>query len=146
MFSFKKYFLIRGFITDVLKPVSFCFFFIKKLVSCRCRNVEKFGNTLRKICQNTSFLWPIYSHIRTKPKILSLYENIRFRENPYSGIIYAVIVWYWSEVCQMPQKTKNSLNHTPIQNKGPLLWEFCFTVYTSSSETKPIWLCQVDRC
>ena len=46
--------------------------------------------TLRKLCKNTGFLWPVFSRIRTKYTILSLYERIRVSENPYSCIFYAV--------------------------------------------------------
>ena len=46
--------------------------------------------SLCKICDNVGFLVPIFSCIRTKSTILALYRNIQVRENPYSGIFYAV--------------------------------------------------------
>ena len=38
-------------------------------------------NSLRKLCQNTGFLWPIFPRVNRK---------MRVRENPYSGIFYTV--------------------------------------------------------
>ena len=43
----------------------------------------------RKICENTGFHWPVFSHLRTEYKILSLYGRIRVSEKPYSDIFYA---------------------------------------------------------
>ena len=43
---------------------------------------------LRKIWQNTGFLWLAFS--RTEPKILSLYGEMRVEGDPLSGIFYAV--------------------------------------------------------
>ena len=36
---------------------------------------------LRKICQSTRFLSPVFSYISTESVILSLFEEIRVREN-----------------------------------------------------------------
>ena len=41
---------------------------------------------LRKILQNTSFLRPVFSHI----KLLTLYGKIQVRKSPCSGIFYIV--------------------------------------------------------
>ena len=43
---------------------------------------------LHKICEKTGFLLPVFSCIRTKSTILSLYWKIRIRENTYFGIFY----------------------------------------------------------
>ena len=42
-----------------------------------------------KICHNTGSIGPTFSRIRREFQILFLYWKIRFRENMYSGIIYA---------------------------------------------------------
>lgn len=44
----------------------------------------------RKVYQNTCFLWPELSLIRTESMILYLYGKIRARENRSLGILYAV--------------------------------------------------------
>ena len=49
---------------------------------------HKLSDALRKICQNTGFLWRVYSSLMTESKILSLH---RVRGNPYSRIFYTVI-------------------------------------------------------
>ena len=46
---------------------------------------------LHKICENTGFQWPVFSRIRTKSAMFSLYGRIRATENPYSSIFYAVL-------------------------------------------------------
>ena len=43
-----------------------------------------------KVYQNTCFLWPELSRIRTESMILYLYGKIRPRENLNLGILYAV--------------------------------------------------------
>ena len=45
-------------------------------------------NTLRKIFQNTGFLWPVFPHISTESEILTIHCKIRVREKPYSGTSY----------------------------------------------------------
>ena len=45
-----------------------------------------------KIWQNTGFPKPLFSHIRTKPKILYLYGRICVKENPLFGIYYTVYI------------------------------------------------------
>ena len=47
---------------------------------------------LRKICQNTSFLWRVFSRITTESNILSLYGKLWVRENPHCGMFCAVKV------------------------------------------------------
>ena len=52
-----------------------------------CCEIRQCGKIwLHKICQNTSFLWPVLSHIRIESIILSLYRKLKVRENLYSGI------------------------------------------------------------
>ena len=46
--------------------------------------------SLHKICENTGFQWPVFSRIRTKSVILSLYGRIQVAENLYFCIFYAV--------------------------------------------------------
>ena len=46
--------------------------------------------TLHKILENPGFHSPVFSLIRTKSMILSLYGRIPVSENPYSPIFYAV--------------------------------------------------------
>ena len=61
---------------------------------------------LHKICQNTGFLWLVFSHIRTETKVLPLYGKMRVRQNPYCGVFYTVLsnriyfcVWgFWNGV------------------------------------------------
>ena len=43
-----------------------------------------------EICQNTGFVWTVFSRTGSESAILSLYRNIRFRGNPYSSLFYAV--------------------------------------------------------
>ena len=45
------------------------------------------NNTLHKTCENTGFHWPLFSRIRKKSAILSLYRRIRVSENPWSWYI-----------------------------------------------------------
>ena len=45
---------------------------------------------LCKTYQNTGFLRPLFYLVRTKQKILSSYWKIWVKENPYSGIFYAM--------------------------------------------------------
>ena len=47
---------------------------------------------LRKICQSTGFLSPLFSRVRTDYSILTLYGKIRVAERPCSGIFYATSV------------------------------------------------------
>ena len=42
------------------------------------------------MCQNTGFLWPVYSRIRTGSTILSLYGNERVKQNPCYDILRSV--------------------------------------------------------
>ena len=64
-------------------------------------------NALRKICQNTGFLWPAFSCMRTELKLLSLYGKMRVSENPHSGIFYAVMI---SVICKrLPVNISNLL-------------------------------------
>ena len=42
-----------------------------------------------KICQNKRFVWLIFFRITTESEIMSLYGEIRARENPHSAIFYA---------------------------------------------------------
>ena len=55
-------------------------------------NISKTSGTkffyflVRKICQNTGFLWPVFLRIRIESKILSLYGKMWIRENPNSGV------------------------------------------------------------
>ena len=51
-----------------------------------------YGLLLHKLCQNTGFRRPLFSCMRTKSLIPSLYEKMRVRENRYSGIFY-VLSW-----------------------------------------------------
>ena len=48
-----------------------------------------FQQTLGEICQNSSFLWLVFSRIRQN-RILSFYGKIRVRDNLNSEIFYAV--------------------------------------------------------
>ena len=48
---------------------------------------------LHKTCENTGFHWPIFSRIRKKSSILSLYGGTQVSENPHSRMFYAVKVW-----------------------------------------------------
>lgn len=49
---------------------------------------------LHKICRNTGFLCPvIHPEEQNRRFILSLYEKIRFSENPFSAIFCAVCGW-----------------------------------------------------
>ena len=53
--------------------------------------------TLRKICQNKSFLRLVFFPCNSRSTILSLREKcgkVRVRENLYSGIFYAVELYY----------------------------------------------------
>ena len=59
-------------------------------VTIRFGEEFKTSVSLDKICQNTGFIWPVYSRIRTKSTILTLKESMRVRENPYSDIFYVV--------------------------------------------------------
>ena len=45
---------------------------------------------LHKVCENTGFRRTVFSRIRIKLQILSLYGRIRVSKNPYSRIFYAV--------------------------------------------------------
>ena len=54
------------------------------------------ASVLPKICQNTGFLSPAFSRIRTEPKILSLYGKIRSRKNLYSDGFCAVLSRYYT--------------------------------------------------
>ena len=80
----------------------------KENVQRRCSFFTKYRevNSLRKICLNKGFLWTVYYCIRKESQILSLYSNIRFRENPYFSIYYAVI--------NIISSTEN--RHNPTQN------------------------------
>ena len=60
-------------------------FFLTRIIPYKYRKVQN-------IWQNKGFLWPLYSCIRTKSKILSLYGNTRIRENLYYSIFYADFV------------------------------------------------------
>ena len=62
---------------------------ISKLLIKKVLNV--FRQSLHKICENTGFHWPIFSHISTRSQIPSLYGRIRVNENPYFCIFYAVM-------------------------------------------------------
>ena len=42
------------------------------------------NQTLRKICQNTGFLWPLFSRTRTEWSTLSYYEKMWVREDLHS--------------------------------------------------------------
>ena len=48
--------------------------------------------SLDKLCKNTVFHLPVFSHItiRTKSAIMPLYGGIRVSENPYSRVFHAV--------------------------------------------------------
>ena len=69
----------------------------KMFVGCLFRMEKEYTlviilcNILHTVCQNTNFLWPVFSHIRTGSKVLSVYWGIRVRENPYSGTLHTVI-------------------------------------------------------
>ena len=72
-------------------------------------------NTLHKICENTGFHWPVFSCVRTKSMILSLYGRIRVSENPYSRISYAAIVvkvvlFVFKEMCFLLTITTFDMN------------------------------------
>ena len=61
-----------------------------------CKSIGKFTQkkSLRRICQNMVFLWPVFSCVTAESKILPLYGKIRVRENPYSGIMSdSVLTW-----------------------------------------------------
>ena len=45
---------------------------------------------LHKICRNTGFHWPVFSHIRTESK-----NSDRVSENPYYSIFYKVFMIYF---------------------------------------------------
>ena len=57
-------------------------FIAKKIRRHLCPYVVSSSFTLHKICEDTGFHWPIFSRIRTKSKILSLYGRIRVSEKP----------------------------------------------------------------
>ena len=52
--------------------------------------IERYNVTLRKICENTDFLLPAFSGIRTESTILLSYGKMLVRENSFSRIFYAV--------------------------------------------------------
>ena len=54
--------------------------------------ITLYKHTLCKICQYTGFLWPVFSHIRSESTILTLYEKIWVRKNPYAGKFYTVVI------------------------------------------------------
>ena len=60
-------------------------FFLKKFPINILWKRNGYKDSLHKICQNASFLSTVFF------KILALYGIIRFGENPYSGVLYAVI-------------------------------------------------------
>ena len=45
---------------------------------------------LHKVCRNTGFHWPVFSHIRTESK-----NSDRVSENPYYSIFYKVFMIYF---------------------------------------------------
>ena len=62
-----------------------------KLISFK--HIMAVEHTLHKIGENADFHWPVFSRIRIKSMILSLYGRIRVCENLYSRIFYAVTLW-----------------------------------------------------
>ena len=53
---------------------------------------------MRKICHNMAFLWPLFSCIRTKFTIPSIYKKITVREKTYYGILYCGQIPYsWEQ-------------------------------------------------
>ena len=49
-----------------------------------------------KYVRKRVFFDPLFSRTRIESKILSLYEKIRVKENPYSGIFYEVKFFFAS--------------------------------------------------
>ena len=107
---------IRALLTQCLLCVSPFILWFVSITNCRCvffmchflfydKKVVSENDSkipLHKICENTGFHWPVFSHIRSESLILSLYERIRVSENMYFRIYYAVIpfwVFYWWSTC-----------------------------------------------
>ena len=81
-------------------------FFLIFLLDFSLKTSQNQTFSLHKICENTYFHWPVFSRIRPKSQISSLYGRIRVSENPYSRIFYVVflmISWvikreHWEEM------------------------------------------------
>ena len=62
------------------------------------------SNTVRKVYQNTRFLCPVLSRIRTKSTNLLFYGKTWVWEDPYSGIFCAIILFvrvWWRWYCSL---------------------------------------------
>ena len=77
--------------------------------------------TLRKICQNTVFLWPvcfrIFPFLRTDYSVL-IREHAN-QENMYSGILYAERIPWCYQMVSCPYSDKRILRETQI-------WKFLY--------------------
>ena len=62
----------------------------EKYVTCSDLWIYSEYRVLRKIYQNTGFLWPVFFRIRLESIILFLHGKTRVRENPYSYLFYEV--------------------------------------------------------
>ena len=83
--------------------------------------------SLRKIYQNTSFLWPFYSRIKIVSTIQFLYGKNRGVENPYFSIFYAV---FSKSIDQIIRYTIYTQYYFFINNfYVALLWLFSFIDY-----------------
>ena len=107
---------------------------------------------LRKICQNTGFLLPVFSCIRTDYSILSLYGNTRVVKKPCSGIFYA------TSVCNrifgdtidsplIPHLCRNKINlvteslflpngHMSMGAQTKICWSYIWVSFTESWAAK----------
>ena len=88
----EKMFHHRDFSLSVFTQLS------KQLVASQFTQTDTQGLSLslRKMFQNTSFLWRVYSHIKTKPTTFSLYGNIRQRKPVLNNQLNTYLLT-WSE-------------------------------------------------
>ena len=95
--------------------------FTNSFLLCKIMDVLKLSVSYvhGKISQNTSFLWFVYSRIKTESNILSLYRNISIRRNSSSGIYYTL----WILIHQQWQLPGEKY----LRRLGPTYFPLCQT-------------------